>query len=144
MKTTILLIIYATIIAASENQAFSQIENHGRIDLGWKNGAQQYFQGANIMQFQYPENTFYADIKLSLKWKFITFDQSLNNNFYYKDGTTFNPLDIDFVSTLTVQYKKLSIGYTHNCLHPVISDKDDLEQGYRRGGEDKVFLRYEW
>jgi hypothetical protein len=144
MKTTILIIIYATIIAACGNKAFSQIENHGKIEMGWKNGTQQYFQGEDITQFQFPENTFYADISLDFKWKFINFRQSLNNNFYYKDGRTFNPLDIDFISTITFQYKKLSIGYTHNCLHPVISDIDELEYGYRRGGEDRIFLRYEW
>jgi hypothetical protein len=145
MKRKLLFIIWAILIIATTNDVFSQIENHGNIELGWKDGLYQYFYDHNrVSQFQFPANSFYADINLNFKWKFLAFNQVIGNNFYYKQGRTFKPIDVEFKSTLSLDFDKIEIGYTHLCLHPVIGEKNDLEYGYRRNSEDCIFIRFKW
>jgi hypothetical protein len=135
---TIVMIFWSVI-------SLSQIKNHGNIELGYKDGKSViFYDKVNSCMFQYPANTLYADLNLDFTWKFIRFNQQLKNNFCYKQGHTFSPIDIEFISTLTFEYKKLAIGCMHSCLHPVISNKSDLDEMYRRGSEDRVFIRIKW
>jgi len=137
--STITIILWGAI-------AFSQIKSHGSVEVGFKDGNHTIFYDSIYkIIHQYPANTFYADISLDFNWKFIKFEQSLKSNFFYKSGYSFNPLDIEFASRLTFEYKSFAIGYEHSCLHPVISERSDvLEYNMMRGGIDKVFIKFKW
>jgi len=136
--STITIILWCAITNA-------QIESHGKIELGYKNGVNGlFYEKTKSFMFEYPANTFYADLSLEFKWKFIKFNQDLKNNFNYENGRTFSPIDIEFISCVSFNYKKFSIGYLHSCLHPVISSESDLNKIYRRGSEDRIFVKIEW
>jgi hypothetical protein len=100
------------LILLCSSLAFSQIESHGTIDMGWKDGINSYYYGDNkVSYFEYPANTFYSDVNLDFSWKFIKVKQQINNSFCYKDGTSFNPIDIEFVSTLSFKFSFLFTSY---------------------------------
>jgi hypothetical protein len=122
-----------------------QIKNNGSIEIGWINGRETIHQNELYnARFIYPDASFYGNINLDFSYKFINFTQSINNVFCYKQGKSFSPIDVEFISVLGFTYKRFSIGYQHSCLHPIINQVSDVENLWRRGNEDRIYLKFKW
>jgi hypothetical protein len=125
-------------------QIQAQVKSYGSIEVGWKDALFSVLKKDLYSSQIHFKNVMYADIKLGFEWRFIKIEQILNNNIQPVKFTLYRPIDIEYRLRFSLNHKKMSIGYEHACMHPVVSYFSDLESFYRRGGEDKIFLKFEW
>jgi hypothetical protein len=156
MKTLKLMLII--IFCFTFNMLAQNWTTHGTVEGGWKKDRNRLYEinhksdsaryPFNTIYYTDPNNTFYVNIDVSVNYKkWFTFRQQINNSFYYDKSYKygFTPINIDFISTFSLNYKKISVGYQHSCFHPIMSEilTKDFEI-YQRGGTNRVFIKYTW
>ena len=142
MKKVILTITLTIIVWFG----YAQIKTGGSIETGWINGNTTLHnisrEGGII--YKLPDYSFYADVRIDFKYKFINFSTIMENTFFYEYGFSMSPLSINYVFDFSLKHKRMEIGYSHSCLHPVVSQRSDLNMVFVRGGFDKIYFRFKW
>jgi nitrate reductase gamma subunit len=136
MKTLLISLLLSVVL----QNVNSQIKTNGFIETGYLSGAQS-MKYDGIATYEYPENTFYADVNLTFKLKHVYLEQQLFNVFNYKGGKTFSVIEIEYKTRIYYKWKALKIGYEHMCLHPIINQHNEIPKLTRRASHDKIFIR---
>ena len=87
-------------------------------------------------------NVLYCDIIADFSMKRFHIEQQIYNIFSYNDGYSFSPLEILYKTRIYYKYKSFSGGIEHMCLHPIINQHNKIRVITRRGGYDKIFIRF--
>jgi hypothetical protein len=139
---TILVTIFTFLFLTSFGQKF---KTNSSIELGWTNPYYkiEYSDGYHFDVFTSPKSSMYADIMLKLSaFKYITIQNNLETYFVYNTGIAFSP----FMSIYTFQifgtYKWVEIGYKHQCIHPVISNNENMPLTLFSGKYDKLYVKF--
>lgn len=80
-------------------------------------------------------------IKVSYKGKF--FVEGYNKTIMKLESgeKTFTPLLNDYGVDFYWKNERIQIGYFHSCLHPVVNDLLNGSDQFKRGSEDRIYLK---
>jgi hypothetical protein len=122
-----------------------QVKVNGSIELGQRSlSAYIWKEKLTLASYKTPKNMLYTDVNLKFTWRFIKVENLFCNNFTMSSLSIYVPVDIEYLTKISLTHKRFSIGYNHSCLHPVISTYKEIMSEYRRGGEDSFFIKFEW
>ena len=87
------------------------------------------------------ENVLYSDIVFDLSIKNVHLEQQIFNVFD-RGKPLFSVISILYKTRAYYKWKSFSLGYEHMCLHPIISQHNELPLSTIRASHNKIFLRF--
>lgn len=133
MKLIIILLLFPLI-------SLSQIKVSGYFDAGYINETVTV-SGKQSRQKYLKDNAMYSDIHVSVRLKRFEIKQSMMNVFEYYEGSSFDPIYIKYTTSGMYNYKRMSLGIEHMCLHPIIASYRYDMSNQLKGSCDKIFVR---
>lgn len=122
--------------------SFSQINTNGYVEIGYIDEKISLNENQFITRLK-NENCGYSNIVINFEYKGFNLNQELYNIFVYPgNGLSFKPFEIAYKTRLYYRIKKFDFGLEHLCMHPIISQHNELEQITRRQSYNKIFLRF--
>jgi hypothetical protein len=122
--------------------SISQIKTNGYIEIGYLDEKISLNEAQYITRLK-NENSMYSEFLINFNFKNFNLEQELYNIFIYPgEGTSFKPLEIKFRTKLYYKIKMFDIGLEHICMHPIISQHNEIQMVTRRQSQNKIFIRF--
>jgi hypothetical protein len=95
-----------------------------------------------LLTWSSPDNAFYTDMKMgALLFDIIEISGFMKSYQIYHEDIYFNPYKIDYGFNTNIKYSGFEFGFTHECIHPVLSSFNNIKMINSMNTE--VYIKYE-